>query len=354
MSQSIASKKLISVVAIVILVAVAVIFLWRFVFQTSAVQTTNDAFVTADFTLVAPKISGFIEEVLVEDNQLVKAGDILARIDAKDYEADLAAAKADVATARANTDNADASLTRQLALVQQAKAVVEGDISKVEFAQHELMRYQNLAGQGAGTLQNFQQAKSRLDTAKAQESEHRAAINAVTKQTDVLQAQRNQALANVQHAIAMEKRASLNLSYTTLVAPFDGVIGRRSARVGAYVNAGDNLVAVVPLSSAYIVANFQESQLTHVLPGQAVSISVDTFPGHVLKGHVDSLAPATGVTFAAVAPDNATGNFTKVVQRIPVKILLEHDQSTTDKLRVGMSVEVSVDTASNAGEVTSR
>jgi membrane fusion protein (multidrug efflux system) len=337
-----------------LLVVVLAGAVWRFVFGQSPVQSTNDAYVNADFTLVAPKVSGFIEQVLVEDNQQVKAGEVLARIDAKDYQAEVAAADAAIATAHANVENASAALVRQQALIAQARAVVEGDVSQVEFAQHELLRYQNLAGQGAGTLQNFQQARSRLQTAKALEAEHRAAVNAVTRQLDVLQAQHNAALAEVMRAQAMQQRAHLDLSYTTLVAPFDGIVGRRSVRVGAYVKPGDNLMAVVPVARAYIVANFQESQLTHVVPGQAASIAVDTFPGSMLKGHVQSIAPATGVTFAAVAPDNATGNFTKVVQRIPVKIVLDDQQPLTRQLRVGMSVDASIDTRSRPNEVSAR
>jgi membrane fusion protein (multidrug efflux system) len=354
MSQTAASRKPLWTALVVLLVVVLALAVWRFVFGQSAVQSTNDAFVNADFTLVAPKVSGFIDQVLVEDNQQVKAGEVLARIDAKDYQADLSAANAAIATSHANAENANAALVRQQALITQAKAVVDGDVSQVEFAEHELLRYQNLAGQGAGTLQNFQQAKSRLQTAKALEAEHRAAINAVTKQVDVLQAQHNAALAEVMHAEAMQQRANLNMSYTTLVAPFDGIVGRRSVRVGAYVKPGDELMAVVPVTQAYIVANFQESQLTHVVPGQTASIAVDTFPGNTLKGHVQSIAPATGVTFAAVAPDNATGNFTKVVQRIPVKIVLDEQQPMTSHLRVGMSVEASIDTSTHNAEVTAR
>ncbi|MCK1788828.1 HlyD family secretion protein [Pseudomonas violetae] len=354
MSQTEVSKKPFWGVAIVLLVLALGVIFWRFVLVESPLQSTNDAFVSADFTLVAPKVSGFIDQVLVEDNQQVKAGEVLARIDPKDYQADLAAANAAIATAHANEENASAALVRQQALIAQAKAVVDGDVSQVEFAQHELERYQNLARQGAGTLQNFQQAKNRLQTAKAQEAEHRAAINAVTKQIDVLDAQHNATRADVMRAEAMQQRATLNLSNTTLLAPFDGVIGRRSLRVGAYVKPGDLLMAVVPVSQAYIIANFQESQLTHIVPGQSATVTVDTFPGEQLKGTVQSIAPATGVTFAAVAPDNATGNFTKVVQRIPVKIVLDANQSTTEQLRVGMSVEASVNTEAPNAKVGTR
>ncbi len=343
MSQKTTIKK--PLLAVVIAVFVIVVFiLGRWIFGTNAVQTTNDAYINADFTLVAPKISGFVDQILVEDNQQVKAGQVLARIDSKDYEADLAAANAAVAIAHANADDASAALVRQQALIAQAKSVVDGDISQVQFSRQELARYQNLAKQGAGTLQNYQLSQSRLQTALAKEAEHRAAIKAVTDQLNVITAQREAAMAEVLHAQAMQQRANLNLSYTTLIAPYDGTVGRRSVRVGAYVKPGDLLMAVVPLTQAYIVANFQESQLTHVHSGQSATVSVDTFPGVSFQGHVQSIAPATGVTFSAIAPDNATGNFTKVVQRIPVKIILDPQQPMVSQLRVGMSVEASINT----------
>lgn len=351
MSQTTTIKKPLWAVAIAVF-AIVMFMLGRWIFATNAVQTTNDAYINADFTLVAPKISGFVEQVLVEDNQRVKAGQVLARIDAKDYEADLAAANAAVAIAHANADDASAALVRQQALIAQAKSVVDGDVSQVAFSRQELARYQNLAKQGAGTLQNFQLSQSRLQTALAKEAEHRAAIKAVTDQLNVITAQREAALAEVLHAQAMQQRANLNLSYTTLVAPFDGTVGRRSVRVGAYVKPGDLLMAVVPLTQSYIIANFQESQLTDVHPGQSATVSVDTFPGISFQGHVESIAPATGVTFAAIAPDNATGNFTKVVQRIPVKIILEPRQASADQLRVGMSVEASINTDSKNAKVS--
>ncbi|MDX1897563.1 HlyD family secretion protein, partial [Pseudomonas aeruginosa] len=154
-----------------------------------------------------------------------------------------------------------------------------------------------------------------------------------------------QARGDLQRMQARRDQARLDLSYCELRAPFDGLVGRRQLRVGAYVTPGSALLAVVPLQQAYVVGNFQETQLTHVSPGQAVEIRVDTFPGEVLRGHVDSIAPATGLSFAPIAPDNATGNFTKVVQRIPVKIVLEPRQAMAGKLRVGMSVEARIDTA---------
>ncbi|MEB0204429.1 HlyD family secretion protein [Pseudomonas sp. CCC3.1] len=334
--------------------ALAVLYgLWHLVFTSSAQQSTNDAFVSADFTLIAPKVAGFIDEVLVQDNQPVKAGQLLARIDPQDYQASVQAAQASVATAQAQLVNAQAMLERQRSLIEQAKATVDADLAQVEFAEHELQRYEHLAGQGAGTLQNSQQAKNRSQTARAQLAQHKAALEAARQQTRVLAAESTAAQASVQHAQALQARAELDLSYTRLVAPFDGVVGRRSLRQGAYVKPGDTLLAVVPLAKAYVVANFLEHQLTHMSPGQQVTVTVDTFPGERLHGTVDSIAPATGVTFSAIAPDNATGNFTKVVQRIPVKITLDANQPLTRQLRLGMSVDASVDTTDTSGQQVS-
>ncbi len=218
--------------------------------------------------------------------------------------------------------------------------------AEVGFADHEVTRYSRLAEQGAGTVQNAQQARSRVDQARARLANAQAALLATRKQVDILQAQVASADGQLKRAEAGVEKAELDLSYTRIVAPVDGMVGERALRVGAYVNPGARLlsVAVVPLQQAYVVGNFQETQLTHVQPGQAVRISVDTFSGETLHGRVESIAPATGVTFAAVKPDNATGNFTKVVQRIPVRIVFDDDQPLRERLRVGMSVEATIDT----------
>ena len=336
-----------------VLVVIVVYGLWRLVFAASAVQSTNDAFVSADFTLIAPKVAGFIDEVLVQDNQPVKAGQVLARIDPQDFKTNVQAAQASVATAQAQLANAQAMLERQRSVIAQAQATVDADLAQVEFTEHELTRYQHLAGQGAGTLQNSQQAKNRSQIARAELVQHKAALEAARQQTRVLAAQTNAAQASVQYAQALQARAELDLSYTQLVAPFDGVVGRRSVRQGAYVKPGDPVLAVVPLAKAFVVANFLEHQLTHMRAGQRVSIKVDTFPGETLQGTVDSIAPATGVTFASIAPDNATGNFTKIVQRIPVKITLDQGQPLARQLRLGMSVDASIDTESANGKQVS-
>ncbi|WP_263141598.1 HlyD family secretion protein [Pseudomonas sp. RIT-PI-AD] len=313
-------------------------------------QRTDDAYVAADYTLIAPKVAGFISEVRVEDDQHVEAGQLLAQIDDRDYRAALQAAQAEVASARAQQAHAQASLERQGSLIEQAEARVAADRAELAFAEFEVQRYRHLAGQGAGTLQNSQQAQSRFDSARAGQARDRAALDAARKQTEVLAAQRDAAEAGVQRALAAEARAELDLSHTRVVAPLAGTVGRRAVRIGAFVSPGSELMALVPLEHAYVRAHFQETQLTAVRPGQAVEIEVDGYPGEVLRGHVQSIAPATGVTFAALAPDNATGNFTKVVQRIPVKIALDAQQALLERLRVGMSVEARIDTA-DAGEL---
>ena len=308
-------------------------------------QTTNDAFISADFTLVVPRVAGFIKEVLVEDNQQVKAGQLLALIDDRDLRAAAQAADAETLMARAQLQNARATLERQTSVIAQAQATVVSAKAEQAFAEHELNRYNHLAGVGAGTVQNAQQARTRIDQAAARLANVTAVLAAERKQVDILTAQRDAADGGLKRAQAALEMASYELSYTRIVAPQDGMVGERAVRVGAYVTPGSKLLAVVPLDQAYVVANFQETQLTHVQPGQVVQVSVDSLGGETLRGRVESIAPATGVTFASIKPDNATGNFTKVVQRIPVKIVLDPGQAQGQRLRVGMSVEARIDTA---------
>ncbi|SDN65131.1 membrane fusion protein, multidrug efflux system [Pseudomonas arsenicoxydans] len=339
-------------VAAVVAVGVLVYLLAPGFFGKRTQQSTNDAFVSADFTLVVPRVAGFIKEVLVEDNQQVKAGQLLALIDDRDLRAAAQAADAETLVAKAQLQNARATLERQTSVIAQAQASVVSAKAEMDFAEHELNRYNHLAGVGAGTVQNAQQARTRIDQATARLANVTAVLAAERKQVEILTAQRDAAEGGLKRAQAALEIASYELSYTRIVAPQDGMVGERAVRVGAYVTPGSKILAVVPLAQAYVVANFQETQLTDVKPGQDVQVRVDSLGSEVLNGHVESIAPATGVTFASVKPDNATGNFTKVVQRIPVKILLEPGQALANRLRVGMSVEARIDTASNAlGEV---
>ncbi|WP_244207408.1 HlyD family secretion protein [Paraburkholderia fungorum] len=312
--------------------------------RSSSSEATNDAYVTADYTVVAPRVAGQITGLLVEDNQVVQQGQLLAQIDDRDYRAAVASAQANVAMAKATIDNASTSIVQQQSVIEQANAALAAARASYTFARADYSRYTDLASRGAGSVQNAQQAQSRIDTAQADVARNQAAVQAARQQVAVLQSVRDRAQAALEQASAALDTARLNLSWTDIVAPVDGMVGQRSVRLGAYVTAGTPLLAVVPLQRAYVVANFQETQLTSVRRGQPADIRVDTFPGTVLHGTVDSLAPATGVTFAPIAPDNATGNFTKIVQRIPVKILLRPGQPELERLRVGMSVEATIRT----------
>jgi membrane fusion protein (multidrug efflux system) len=306
--------------------------------------STDDAYVQADTTIIAPKVSGYLSEVLVADNQPVKAGQPLARIDDRDYAVAVAQAKADVTAAQADIDNVRASLDLQQAVIAQARSTVAVSRAALLFTQQDSDRYSNLARTGAGSVQNEQQATSKLDIARSTLQRDEAAVLAEERRTEMLQAQLAKAQSVLAHDAAVRDQAELNLSYTTIVAPVDGVIGNRSLRTGQYVQAGTQLMAVVPVNGVYDVANFKETQLTDVRAGQPVTVDVDMFPGTTVKAHVDSLAPASGQEFALLPPDNATGNFTKIVQRIPVKITLDAGDPLAGLLRPGMSVTPIVDT----------
>jgi membrane fusion protein (multidrug efflux system) len=310
--------------------------------------STDDAYVKADNTTVAPKISGYLREVLVGDNEPVKTGQVLARIDERDFKVALDQATSDVAAANAAIASKQAQLGVQQAVIDAAKATIEVDKATVTFAAQENKRYGDLAATGYGSVQNAQQAQSRIAGAQAALQRDTANLASALRQVDLLKAEIAQANAALARAIAAQNQAELNLGYTTIVAPIDGIVGNRTLRVGQYVQAGTQLMSVVPVAGAYVVANFKETQLTDVREGQAVDIAVDMFPGQLVHGHVDSIAPASGQEFALLPPDNATGNFTKVVQRIPVKIALDRKSEPSIELRPGMSVIPTIETKSQA------
>jgi membrane fusion protein, multidrug efflux system len=306
-------------------------------------ESTDDAYVKADSTIIAPKVSGYIAEVLVSDNEPVKAGQLLARIDDRDFRTALNQAKADVAASEAAIRNLDSQIELQQPLIQQQAAEVDAAEANLKFAQEERERYDGLMKSGSGTVQRAQQTDAALRAQTAQLQQGRSGLLAANKKIEVLSTQRTQAEAQLDHARAVEAQAALNLSYTEITAPVEGTVGARSLRVGQYVQAGTQLMAVVPLDAVYVVANFKETQLTNVRDGQPVELRIDSFHSITLKGHVDSLSPASGLEFALLPPDNATGNFTKIVQRVPVKIVLD-DHSLKGLLRPGMSAVPTVDT----------
>jgi membrane fusion protein (multidrug efflux system) len=306
--------------------------------------STDDAYVQAHSVLISPKVSGYLSEAPVDDNQSVKAGDVLARIDPRDYQTALDQARANVAAAQAAIDNLEHRITQQRLAIVEAQATVTTDQAALAFSQQQYGRYSGLARTGAATVQDSQQWQADQREKEAALARDSAAVGVAQQQVDVLGSQLSQAKATLAQQQALLHQAELNVSYTTIVAPVNGTVGVRTLRVGQYVQAGTQLMAVVPLQAVYIVANYKETQLTDVRPGQPVTIDVDTFPGTTVHGHIDSVAPASGQEFALLPPDNATGNFTKIVQRIPVKIVVDANDPLANLLRPGMSVEPTIDT----------
>jgi membrane fusion protein, multidrug efflux system len=306
--------------------------------------STDDAYVQAHSVLIGPKVSGYVSEVPVDDNQAVKAGQVLARIDPRDYQTALDQARANVAAAQASIETLNQQIAQQRLVVEQDRQQVASDQAAFVYSQQDFQRYTKSAKDGWGTVQRAQQAQADIREKDATLQHDTAVVAAAEKQIGVFEAQLAQANATLAQQQAMEHQAELNLSYTVITAPVDGAVGVRTLRVGEYVQAGTQLMAVVPLQAVYIVANYKETQLTNVRPGQPATIDVDTFPGAKIHGHVDSLAPASGQEFALLPPDNATGNFTKIVQRIPLKIVVDEDDPLVGKLRPGMSVEPTIDT----------
>ncbi|MBR0903181.1 HlyD family secretion protein [Bradyrhizobium liaoningense] len=315
----------------------------------AVIQTTNDAYVRAELTRLSSRVLGEVLSVGVTDFQRVKAGDLLIQIDPADYEAQVAQAEAAVAAAQATLDNLANQIELQYATIAQAQAArLSAEAMEVE-AKQEQERQQSLSQTESGTRQRLEQAVAAYAKAQADVRASRAVIAAQQHQLEVLQGNRKQRAADVEAAKATLASAKLKLGYTKITAPFDGVVGERQVQPGDYVNIGTNLINVVPLPKVYVIANYKETQLTHVRPGQPVEITVDSFPRETLRGRVERIAPATGAQVALLPPDNATGNFTKVVQRIPVRIQLDDGQPLLTRLVPGMSVVTSIDTASTNG-----
>jgi membrane fusion protein (multidrug efflux system) len=339
-------RKLLLTGAAVAVLSGAVWYGWDYWTVGRFLVSTDDAYVKADNTTIAPKVSGYLTDVLAGDNERIKAGQVLARIDDRDFKVALDQAKADVAAAQATLASKQAQLEVQQSVIEAAKATIEVDNANKTFAGQENKRYTDLAATGYGSVQNAQAAQSKNAGADAAIARDKANLVSALKQVDLLKAEVAQAVAASARAVALQQQAELNLSYTTITAPIDGVVGNRTLRTGQFVQAGTQLMSLVPASGVYIIANYKETQLTDVHEGQAVDVAVDMFPGKVVHGHVDSLAPASGQEFALLPPDNATGNFTKVVQRIPVKIAL--DGGASIELRPGMSVIPSIETKTRA------
>jgi membrane fusion protein, multidrug efflux system len=304
---------------------------------------TDDAYVRVHYASIAPRISGQVLSVPVDDNHVVTRGQVLVTLDPRDYQEAVASAKATLARDSAQLADVTANLARQPALISEQEASVASAQARIAFTEPDARRYKFLADTNAGTVQQHQQADSVLQESKAQLDNAQASLEAARRELDVIKAQKLAAEAVVEHDQAQLGQARLNLSYTQIVAPVDGMVTERSVEVGNTVAPGTTLMTVIPLKRVYVVANYLETDIAHVRPGQHVTIHVDAY-NIDLNGTVEGLAPATGASFAPIAPNNATGNFTKIVQRLPVKIDVDPDQPLANLLRVGLSVATTIHT----------
>jgi membrane fusion protein (multidrug efflux system) len=316
--------------------------------SSARIQTTNDAYVRAEVSQLSSRVAGEVKTVAVSDYQRVKAGDLLVEIDPADYEAQVAQAAAAVASAQAVLDNLANQVELQYATIAQSEAQRASAEALQTEAQQEQDRQQSLTQTFSGTRQRLEQATAALAKAQADVRASRALIAAQKHQLEVLSGTKKQRAADILAAEAALKAARLKLGYTRIVAPFDGIVGARQVQPGDYVNIGSNLFNVVPLPNVYVIANYKETQLTRVKPGQPVDVTIDSFPREVLHGRVARISPASGSQFALLPPDNATGNFTKVVQRIPLRIEFDKGQPLLNSLLPGMSAVTRIDTEGTA------
>ncbi len=306
-------------------------------------ESTDDAYVGGDMTPIAPHVAGFVTQILVKDNQLVHKGELLVRLDDRDAQAALARDDAIVTQREATLESLKSSRALQGSTVLQAKAEVASKMAAAQFAALDAERYRRLARTEYGSRQNAQRSESARAQAEAAVSAARAGLDAARQRLSVLDGQIAEAGAAIAEAKATLETARLNLGYTEVRSPIDGYVGNRAAQVGAYVSTGTYLLTIVPSHGLWVDANFKEDQLGRIRGGDPATIVADVLPGQVLHGHVASLAPATGATFSVIPPENATGNFTKIVQRVPVRIVLDDDHPPPGRLRPGLSTTVTVD-----------
>jgi membrane fusion protein (multidrug efflux system) len=305
-------------------------------------QSTDDAYLQADLTPVAAKVAGYVRDVPAQDFERVRAGQVLAEIVDTDYRAAVAQAEANLSAAMAQVQALKAQQALQAANVEAARASV--DVTGATLAQsgRDIAREQKLLATGSSSTEASEKLRTTRDQLVAQSAQTRAQAQAAARQLGVLAAQQSQAQAAVAAQQASLQLARINLGYTRIVAPQDGVLGQRQVRPGQFVAVGSQITTLTPLPHVWVIANYHETQLAHMAVGEKATVTVDTFPGHTLKGHVLAFAPGSGAQFALLPPDNATGNFTKVVQRVAVKIAIDDSDGLADRLRPGMSVVAKV------------
>jgi len=314
------------------------------------VESTDDAYLKADSVTIAPKVSGYVTDVLVEDNQAVAAGAPLARLDTRQYQASLDQSKATLDARAADIQRAEAELRQQQANADQAKAQAEVSRVSLQHAEDDVSRYRPLVATGAESAERLASLVSTRDQARATLAANQAAARSAATQIGATQAQIVQARAQMEAAEAQLNQSKLDMNDTTLYSPLAGRVGDRSVRVGQYVQPGTRLMTVVPVQTVYLEANFKETQVGRMRIGQPATLHVDALKGTDLHGVVESFSPGTGAQFALLPPENATGNFTKIVQRVPVRIRIDTGPETRKVLLPGLSVTVDVDTKSATDE----
>ncbi len=336
------SRRLALAGATFVIILLGVVF-WRTVIEQPGRIATEDAYLETDLTPISARVPGYVLTVPAADYQAVKAGQVLVQMVDDDYRAQAAKAAADVAGAQATLAN----LAAQKALLQANIAAAHAGVAAAEATmdrnRREAARQQKLIADGVGSDQVMEQADAGARQSSAQVAQAQAQARAAESQRAILAAQEQQAQATLAAQLANQKLAQINLAYTRIVAPFGGVVGQRLVRPGQYLATGGQVFALAP-GRLWVIANFKETQLTHAAVGQPATITVDTFPDRTLKGHIEAFAPASGAKFALLPPDNATGNFTKVAQRIAVKIELDDLDGLAGRLRAGMSVTARIDT----------
>ncbi len=342
-------KKLLSAAAAAIIAVVAGGFGWHWWTVGRFIETTDNATVESDISVVSSKVVGYVREVRAAHNQVVHAGDVLAVLESSDFTARVAQAQAALEAQRASIETIDNQIAQEQAMIAQADATVASAEADLALAHRTLERDRTLSATGvvSGSKLDASTADERKATASLAKA--RAGAAAERSRLPVLAGQRATAVAQLGQLQASLDLAKIDLDNTVIRAPIDGVVGNRSVQVGQLVRMGEQLLSVVPLDTTYIVANFKETQIADMRRGQTVKISVDAFPGHVIVGQLDSFAPASGAQFSLLPPENATGNFTKIVQRVPVKIVLPKNDPVVGALRPGLSVEASVDTSGTSG-----
>ncbi|HUC09181.1 MAG TPA: HlyD family secretion protein [Stellaceae bacterium] len=308
------------------------------------IETTDDAYVGGNVTTLSPHVAGFVSKILVGDNQFVKAGELLIQLDDRDYRADLAHAEAVVQHEAAALANLRAKYDLQQSMIAEAQAKLAADQAEAGYTRIDAARYHALALTTFGSLQNDQKAFAADRQAEAAVRSGEAGLDAAKQQLSVIDTEIAETRASLAQAKADLRTAQLDLGYTQIRSPIDGYVGDRVAQVGAYATIGTALLSIVPAHALWVDANFKEDELARMHPGQRASFVADVLPGRTFKGQVLSLAPATGAVFSVIPPENATGNFTKIVQRVPVRIAIDDGDGTLGLLRPGLSTTVSVDT----------